>query len=115
MAVPLYLDVHVPLAIAHQLRHREVDVVHALEEGTNRLADDELLDLAGQQSRVVVTQDIRFWVMAEEWQRRGRPFFGLIYGRQQSSTIGGLVRDLELVAKATEPAEWMNQVLHLPL
>ncbi len=115
MAVPLYLDVHMPMAIAHQLRHRAVDAVHALEEGTNRLKDDELLDLAGKQRRVVVTQDIRFRVMAEEWQRRGRPFFGLIYGRQQGSTIGSLARDLELVAKATEPAEWINKVLHLPL
>jgi len=40
MPVPLYLDVHVPLAIAEQLRRRGVDVVHAIEEGTHRLADD---------------------------------------------------------------------------
>lgn len=40
MPGPLYLDVHVPLAIAEQLRRRGVDVVHAIEEGTHRLADD---------------------------------------------------------------------------
>ena len=30
MPVPLYLDVHVPLAIAEPLRRRGVDVVHAI-------------------------------------------------------------------------------------
>ena len=80
MPVPLYLDVHVPLAIAEQLRRRGVDVVHTIEEGTHRLADDELLEVARQHGRVMVTQDIRFRVMAEDWQRQGRRFAGLSYG-----------------------------------
>jgi hypothetical protein len=115
MSVALYLDVHVPLAVAYQLRRRGVDVVHAIEERTNRLKDDELLDLARQQGRVVVTQDIRFCAMAQDWQRQGRSFAGLIFGSQRGTSIGTLVKDLEVVAKATEPAEWANQVLHLPL
>ena len=48
MPTPLYLDVHVPLVVAHQLRRRGVDVVHAVEEGTNRLRDDALLELASR-------------------------------------------------------------------
>lgn len=55
MPTPLYLDVHVPLAIAQQLRRRGVDPVHASEEDTNQLADDELLALALRQGRVMVT------------------------------------------------------------
>jgi len=115
MPVRLYLDVHVPLAIAEQLRRRRVDVVHAAEEGTNRLQDDELLELAGQQGRVLVTQDIRFRVTAEEWQRQGRRFAGLFYGHQLATNIGRWVADLELISKASEPAEWENSVHHLPL
>ncbi len=115
MPTPLYLDVHVPLVVAHQLRRRGVDVVHAVEEGTNRLGDNALLELAGRQDRVVVTQDIRFRVMAEDWQRQGRHFVGLIHGQQRGSSIGRLVEDLEIVAKATELSEWANMVLHLPL
>jgi hypothetical protein len=60
----------------HQLRRRGADVVHAIEERTNRLDDDELLYLASQQGRIVVTQDIRFRAMAEDWQRQGRQFAG---------------------------------------
>lgn len=115
MPVPLYLDVHVPQAIAEQLRRRGVDVVHAAEEGTNRLEDDERLELAGQQRRVMVTQDIRFRVMAEDWQRQGRWFAGLFYGHQLATSIGRWVADLELISMASEPSEWENSVHHLPL
>jgi len=115
MPVPLYLDVHVPLAIAEQLRRRGVDVVHAIEGGTNRLEDDKLLELAGRLGRVTVTQDIRFRVMAEDWQRQGRRFAGLFYGHQLTTSIGRWVADLELIAKASTASEWENSVQHLPL
>lgn len=115
MPTPLYLDVHVPLVIGHQLRQRGVDVVHTLEAGTNRLKDDELLALAMQQGRVVFTQDIGFWAMAEDWQHRGSRFGGLIFQHQRGTSIGRTVADLEIVAKATEQAEWASQILHLPL
>jgi predicted nuclease of predicted toxin-antitoxin system len=115
MAAALYLDVHVPLAVAYQLRRRGVDVVHSIEEQTNRLEDDKLLDLASQLGRVVVTQDVRFRAMAEGWQRQGRPFVGLVFGSQRGTNVGRLVKDLEILAKATDVAEWKGQVLHLPL
>ena len=114
MPVPLYLDVHVPLGIAEQLRRRLVDGVHAAEESTNRLEEDELLELAGRQGRVRVTQKIRFRVMAEDWQRRGRWFAGLFYGHQLATSIRRWVADLELIAKASKPAERENSIHHLP-
>jgi hypothetical protein len=92
-----------------------VDAVHATEAGTHRLEDDELLEEAREQGRVLFTEDIRFRVMAEEWQRQGRPFAGLLYGHQLGATIGEYVADLELIAKASEPSEWVNAVQHLPL
>jgi hypothetical protein len=114
MPVLLYLDVHVPLAIAEQLRRRGVDVVHAVEEGTDRLEDDKLLELAKRQGRVMVTQDIGFRVLSESWQRQGIEFAGLLYGHQLAASIGRWVADLELIAKASEPSEWANAVQHLP-
>jgi hypothetical protein len=115
MPVPFYLDVHIPLAIAEQLRRRGVDVVHAVEEGTDRLEDHELLELAKRQGRVMVTQDIGFRLMSEDWQRQGRGFAGLFYGHQLAASIGRWVADLELIAKAPEASEWGNTVQHLPL
>ncbi len=65
MSVPLYMDVHVPLAIAEQLRRHGVDV--------------------------------------------------LLFGHQLGGTIGEYVRDLELIAKASELVDWANVVERLPL
>lgn len=60
MAVALYMDVHIPIAITRQLRLRGVDVLTAPEERTNRLKDGPLLELATAQGRPIFTHDIRF-------------------------------------------------------
>ena len=39
----LHLDVHVPAAIAAELRRRGVDVLTAQEDSTTELEDDDLL------------------------------------------------------------------------
>jgi len=103
-----------PQAISDQLRRRGVDLLTAIEDGRKELQDDELLERAGSLGRVTFTQDIRFKSMAEEWQRSRRPFAGLLFGHQLGGTIGHFVRDLELIAKASEPEEWHNIVEYLP-
>jgi hypothetical protein len=114
MTVSLFLDVHVPRAIADQLRFRGVDVLSAIEDGSARLFDDELLERARTLGRVLFTQDIRFKALAEDWQRQGRPFAGLLFGHQRGASLGRYVNDLELVAKATDPDDWLSVVVHLP-
>jgi hypothetical protein len=99
------MDVHVPQAITDQLRRRGVDVITAVENDSDELLDDELLEHVRSLGRVLFTQDIRFKVMAEDWQRRGRPFAGLIFGHQLGGTIGQYVKDLELIAQASDPDE----------
>ena len=115
MAVSLYFNVHIPEAIAVQLRRRGVDVLTIIEDGRRRLADDLVLERATELGRVVFTFDIGFRAMAEQWQREGRQFAGLIFGRELGATIGRFVSDLELVALTSEPEEFMNFILHLPL
>ena len=114
MAVSFYMDVHVPRAITDQLRRRDVDVVTAIEDDCAELPDDQLLEHASELGRVLFTQDIRFKSLAEQWQRLGRPFSGLLFGHQLGGTIGHYVKDLQLVAEASEAAEWHNVVEHLP-
>ncbi len=103
MPVAIYMDAHIPRAITEQLRLRGIDVLAATEEGTNRLPDDELLETASTLGRVVFTHDIRFRALAERWQREGRQFAGLAYGHAEGASIGQYVRDLELIAKASDP------------
>jgi hypothetical protein len=114
MGVSLYLDVHVPRSIAVQLRRRNVDVLTAIEDGCDELSDDELLERARTLGRVLFTQDIRFKALAHDRQRQGRSFAGLLFGHQHGATLGKYVTDLEIVAKATEPADWLDIVEHLP-
>src|SRR2546422_7205312 len=106
MPVAFYMDAHVPVAISEQLRLRGVDVRTAIEEGTNRLLDHELLTVATGAGRAVFTHDHRFRALAEQWQREGRAFAGLFFGHATGTSVGHYVRDLELIAKASEPEEW---------
>jgi hypothetical protein len=110
-----YFDVHVPAAIADQLRRRGVDVLTAQEDSATGLDDSELLPRSTALGRVLFTQDIRFKARAEDWQRAARPFAGLIFGHQLHGSIGQYVRDLELIAQATEPHEWLGRLEKLPL
>jgi hypothetical protein len=114
MGVALYLDVHVPRAIAVQLRRRNVDVLTAIEDRCETLRDEELLERARTLDRVMFTQDIRFKAMAQDWQRQGRHFAGLLFGHQHGATLGKYVTDLEVVAKASELSDWLDIVEHLP-
>ena len=109
------MDVHVPLAITEQLRRRGVDVLTAYEGGCTETEDDELLRHCHDLGRLIFTQDNRFKALAESWQEEGLPFSGLVFGHQLGGTVGQYVRDLELIAKASELSDWINVVERLPL
>jgi hypothetical protein len=65
--------------------------------------------------RVLFTYDIRFKALAETWQRHGVRFSGLVWGHPMRLTIGHMVTDLELIARASDRGEWQNMVEQLPL
>jgi hypothetical protein len=108
------MDVHVPRSISDQLRRRGVDVLTAIDDAWAERTDGELLAHAYDLGRVIFTQDIRFKALAEDWQRQGQPFAGLVFGHQLGGTIGQFVNDLELLATGSESSEWENAVEHLP-
>ena len=115
MPLAFYMDHHVPRAITLGLRLRRVDVLTAYEDGTSELDDAALLDRAGQLERVLFTRDDDLLAEAAKRQREGIPFHGVIYAHQLRVSIGRCVQDLEIIAKAGEPAELLNGVMFLPL
>jgi len=115
MPLRFYMDVHVPYPITEQLRRRGIQVLTAQEDGREEAIDELLLLRSTELGYVLFTQDIRFRVMAEDWQRQGRAFGGLIFGHPLHASLGRYVQDLELIAKVTESEEWVNQVGWLPL
>ncbi|MFO0969246.1 MAG: DUF5615 family PIN-like protein [Gemmataceae bacterium] len=115
MSVLFYMDVHVHSAVTEQLRRRSVDVLTAQDDDATHLPDDQLLERSTTLNRVLFTYDIRFKALAEEWQRQSKVFAGLIWAHPMRLTIGRMVTDLEIIAKATESPEWLNVVDQLPL
>lgn len=115
MSVSLYMDVHVPYAMTIELQLRSVDVLTAQEDGAAQMEDSKLLDRALNFGRVLVTQDADFLIEASRRQENALRFAGIIYAPQMDITIGHCVRDLELIARATDPEDWVNWVEFLPL
>ena len=108
------MDVHVPQSITDQLRRRAVEVITAIVDQANRLSDEVLLDRAREKGCFFFTQDIGFKALAERWQREGRRFCGVGFAHPLRATIGEVVAELELIALASEPEEWVNIVQYLP-
>ena len=92
-----------------------MDVLTALEDGAHERDDPALLDRADELGRVLFTQDDDLLAEAARRQRAGEAFAGVIYVHQLRVSIGSCIRDLELVAKAGEPEDLIQQVLFLPL
>jgi predicted nuclease of predicted toxin-antitoxin system len=115
MSVHLYIDVHVRRAVTAGLRLRGVDILTTQEDGTGELPDPELLDRATELGRVLFTQDDDLLCEAKRRQQTGERFAGIIYAHQLGITISQCIADLELIAQASEPHEWLNRTIYLPL
>lgn len=115
MTLHLYMDVHVPAAIAEGLRRRGVDVVTCQEDGTSTHEDEALLQRSCELTRPLVSQDEDFLQLAQAWQATGRSFPGIIFMPQLAAGIGRYIEDLELIAKCCQAQEVENFVIHLPL
>jgi len=115
MPLAFYMNHHVPQAITLGLRLRGIDVLTAYEDGASELEDATLLDRASERGRVLFTRDDDLLAEAAKRQREEIPFLGVIYAHQLRVSIGRCVQDLEILAKAGEPADLLNGVIFLPL
>jgi hypothetical protein len=78
--------------------------------------DPELLELAAQQSRTLITHDGQ--TMARYFQERidsGKSTPGLFVVAQQPSAIAEIIEWLLLVWTASQAEEWRDQIVYLPI
>jgi hypothetical protein len=115
MGIALYMDHHVPRSITIGLRMRGVDVITAHDDGASAMGDPELLDRACELGRVIFSQDDDLVTEAVKRQRQHAGFGGVIYAHQLRMSIGALIHELEIIAKAGEPEDLINKIQFLPL
>jgi len=95
-------------------RRPTLDFQSATETGLAGLTDPEVLALAADQDRILVTHDMRtmphhFADYIQESQSPG------VIAVPQSIRPAHAAEELLLIASATEAAEWVNRIVFLPL
>ena len=114
MPIALYMDVHIPRAIVIELRLRGVDVLRAQDDNAAELLDPDLFDRATALNRALFTFDDDLLREAAKRHEESQHFMGVIFAHQIHVSIGDCVRDLELIAKATDLAEWNERIEFVP-
>jgi predicted nuclease of predicted toxin-antitoxin system len=115
LSLALYLDEHVPLAVAQGLRLRGVDVLTVQDDDRKGIVDYLLLDRATELGRALFSQDEDLLAEAKRRQVEGIPFSGVIYAHQLRVTIGTCVMDLHVMAEIMDSQDLANRVEFLPL
>jgi len=104
--IRFHLDEHVPHAVAKGLRRLGIDVTTSTDAGLLGASDADQSAYALAQKRVILSEDDDFLALAAT----GVEHAGLAYCRQNSRSIGEIVRALELIWEAYEPDEMRNRV-----
>ncbi len=115
MALPIYMDVHVPRAISVGLRARGLDVLTAQADDAGRFSDPELLDRAFKLGRLLFTRDDDLLREATARLRSQLPFATVVYAHQLRASVGRCIADLELIATAGGVEDLTGHIFHLPL
>jgi predicted nuclease of predicted toxin-antitoxin system len=109
------MDEHVPGAITQGLRDRDVDVLTVQEDGREGQEDGDMLDRATELERLVFTEDQDFFQEAAHRQRSSQSFSGVFYLAQGRLSYRQCIDELELIAKCSNPDEWLGQVNSIPI
>ena len=116
MSVRFLADEDLDADIIAGLRSREpaIDILDVKSTGLRGTKDPDLLEIAAQQDRILITHDRRTMTRhVPERLAAGKRSPGLFIVPQRSP-IGAIVESLLLVWPASRAEEWHNRVEYLP-
>jgi uncharacterized protein DUF5615 len=106
--IKFYTDEHVSRAVIRGLRQRGADVLTAPEAGLLGVPDEQHLERARAEGRVLFTQDDDFLRL----HTAGVPHEGIAY-TPQGTPIGDIIRGLMLICQVLEAADMKGHVEYL--
>jgi hypothetical protein len=93
----------------------ELDVVRVQDIGLEGREDLEILAIAAEQDRVLLTHDVKTITrFAYERLAAGLPLPGILEVPQDMN-IGQAVEEILLMAEYMPPEEWQDRIYYLPL
>ena len=95
---------HVKAAIVSGLRRRGMDLVTAVERGSNEVDDEVLLERATAEGRVLLTNDTDLLRIHGRWLQEGRSHAGIVFW-QQGLPVGVAIHRILEYARNTSPAD----------
>jgi uncharacterized protein with PIN domain len=106
--VKFYTDEHTARAVVRGLRHRGADVLTVPEAGLLSASDEQHLERARSEGRVLFTQDDDFLRL----HAAGVPHAGIAYAPQGTS-IARIIRGLILIHQVLEAEDMERHVEYL--
>lgn len=92
-----------------------VEIVRAQDTEIYQQADPVVLEWAAKDRLILLTHDVKTMPdFANDRVMAGLPMPGVFVARQ-SLPVGQVIEELATVAGASEPEEWENRVIYLPL
>ena len=118
MTVRFLADEDLRASIIQGLRSREpaIDILDVKSAGLRGAMDRELLKLAAEQGRILITHDRN--TMTQYFTERlaaGKPAPGLFVVSEKPSAIGEIIEWLVLVWTASQAEEWRDRIAYVPI
>jgi len=104
-----HLDEHVPHAIAHGLRRRQIDVTTTADAGLLSADDEDHVAFALREGRVIFTNDSDFLRLAAS----GMAHAGIVYCPPDESNIGHVILYLALMHDSLSPEDCASRIEYL--
>ena len=109
MPLALLCDEHIPYPVIEGLRRRGIDVTTVQQLGMRGALDQEILQTAHGQERVIYTNDVDFLRL----HALGVDHSGIIYHHALDYSLGEAIRRVCLACKTLFTEEMMDRVVFL--